>query len=612
MSRSLHPSAHQALANARQKLLATFNPAGCWEGRLASSALSTAVAVLALGTIDRQHHARLVDLGCQWLADHLNPGGGWGDTPASPANLSTTLLAWAAFSQAVPGRFAPVIQKTEDWLRQRLGGLDAATIAAAVLRFYGQDRTFSAPILTVCALAGRLGEGGQAWARVPQLPFELALLPGALFRWLRLSVVSYAIPALIAIGLVRHHHARRRWSILGWLRERQRRRVLGILRRMQPASGGFLEATPLTAFVALGLAAAGHAGHPAARDGVRFLEASVRPDGSWPIDTNLATWVTTLAINNLDAEVDQTLSSTQRQAVLQWLLGQQHQRPHPFTRAAPGGWAWTDLSGGVPDADDTSGALLALKKLGAPAGTQRAAEAGIRWLLALQNRDGGLPTFCRGWGKLPFDRSCPDLTAHALRAWVAWREEAGAGLQRRIGAALGRGLDYLAKSQTSEGAWVPLWFGNQAAPGHLNPVYGTAQVVLALGALDPAEFTTLPPLIDRGCQWLESAQNQDGGWGGSQGVPASVEETALATRALALAGPRYAQAAERGLAWLLERTRLGTVLPPAPIGLYFASLWYHEEAYPLVFLVGALTAFAQRPCGPGHGPGGEPEKITRL
>jgi hypothetical protein len=40
----------------------------------------------------------------------------------------------------------------------------------------------------------------------------------------------------------------------------------------------------------------------------------------------------------------------------------------------------------------------------------------VRWLLDLQNGDGGIPTFCRGWGALPFDRSAPDLTAHALRA----------------------------------------------------------------------------------------------------------------------------------------------------------------------------------------------------
>src|SRR5690606_29187907 len=85
---------------------------------------------------------------------------------------------------------------------------------------------------------------------------------------------------------------------------------------------------------------------------VGFLIRSMRADGSWPIDTNLATWGTTLACKAL---------GTMDAPVRQWLLEQQYQHVHPFTNAAPGGWAWTDLPGGVPDADDTAGALGALK-----------------------------------------------------------------------------------------------------------------------------------------------------------------------------------------------------------------------------------------------------------
>ena len=34
-----------------------------------------------------------------------------------------------------------------------------------------------------------------------------------------------------------------------------------------------------------------------------------------------------------------------------------------FTGAKEGGWGWSDLPGSVPDADDTSGALVALHVL---------------------------------------------------------------------------------------------------------------------------------------------------------------------------------------------------------------------------------------------------------
>src|SRR5262249_56792584 len=103
-----------------------------------------------------------------------------------------------------------------------------------------------------------------------------------------------------------------------------------------------------------------------------------------------------------------------RRRLRDWLLAQQYTREHPYTHAAPGGWAWTPLPGGVPDADDTAGALLALRHLGQSDSEIRdSARRGIRWLLELQNRDGGMPTVCRGWGKLPFDRSGADLTAPA-------------------------------------------------------------------------------------------------------------------------------------------------------------------------------------------------------
>ena len=49
--------------------------------------------------------------------------------------------------------------------------------------------------------------------------------------------------------------------------------------------------------------------------------------------------------------------------LLNWLLDCQNTDVHPFTGAAPGGWGWSDLSGAVPDADATPGALIALKNI---------------------------------------------------------------------------------------------------------------------------------------------------------------------------------------------------------------------------------------------------------
>jgi squalene-hopene/tetraprenyl-beta-curcumene cyclase len=60
----------------------------------------------------------------------------------------------------------------------------------------------------------------------------------------------------------------------------------------------------------MSLAGAGRADHPVTRKGVAFLVNTVRDDGSWPIDTNLATWVTTLSVHALAAggRLDEALS----------------------------------------------------------------------------------------------------------------------------------------------------------------------------------------------------------------------------------------------------------------------------------------------------------------
>ena len=108
--------------------------------------------------------------------------------------------------------------------------------------------------------------------------------------------MSYALPALIAIGQVRHRFAPSRNPFTRSLRDGVKRRTHTALREMQPESGGYLEATPLTSFVVMSLAGAGQGDSPVVDAGVQFLVDSMRPDGSWPIDTNLATWVTTLSI----------------------------------------------------------------------------------------------------------------------------------------------------------------------------------------------------------------------------------------------------------------------------------------------------------------------------
>ena len=601
-----------AAARAQAALLDRRAAGGWWVGQLSTSALSTATAVMALLQAVQAAEADASELagndqqlrlaaprwralavgGLQWLSEHQNADGGFGDTVLSVSNISTTMLVHAVFHFAAglgcsdpAGRYPQVCAAAAAYV-QRAGGVPA------LLQRYGRDRTFSVPILTHCALAGIVD-----WREVIPLPFELACVPQKFYAALRLPVVSYALPALIAIGQVIFRKQGHWNPLLRWLRNASIQRSLKVLESIQPVNGGFLEATPLTSFVCMSLIGCGLLQHPVVQKCLQFIESSVRSDGSWPIDTNLTTWVTTLSVNALQGAVDQDWRQcVDVSAVRNWLMGQQYRVVHPYTGAAPGGWSWTDLPGGVPDADDTPGAMLAVLNLRGEAESYSQSErasllqAGT-WLLGLQNRDGGWPTFCRGWGALPFDRSSCDLTAHVLRAFQLWNQRLGFP-DPQFRKSMDRGVSYLLRQQRGDGTWLPLWFGNQFHRDDENPLYGTTRVLRAFASLDLLGTIA----AERGVRWLVQNQNEDGGWSAVRGISSTVEETGLALEVLSEVaglggelGELARGASDRAALWLALRVEAGTVEQPSPIGFYFAKLWYFEALYPLIFAVSGLN-----------------------
>jgi squalene-hopene/tetraprenyl-beta-curcumene cyclase len=131
----------------------------------------------------------------------------------------------------------------------------------------------------------------------------------------------------------------------------------------------------------------------------------------------------------------------------------------------------------------------------------------VRWLLSFQNRDGGWAAFDKDvqnplLENVPFadhnailDPSCCDVTARVLEILG----DIGFGPTHP---AVDRAITFLREKQESNGAWYGRW--------GVNYIYGTSQVLRGLRAvgLDMDE-----PWIQLGRDWLETCQNEDGGWG---------------------------------------------------------------------------------------------------
>lgn len=571
------------------------NDQGFWEGYLSSSALGTAVSVAALKITQQPGFENNIVAGLNWLFAHQNSDGGFGDSPDSESNLSTTLLSYAAirFCGANMLDAQSALDRTERYLRLNGIQLSSASIAQTILDFYGKDLTFSVPILAMLSICEVTGPEG--FDKIPDLPFELSLLPDRLFRFFNLQVVSYAIPALIAVGIAIHKHKNKQPILLKTIRVKAIPRALKKLSNIQPESGGFLEAIPLTAFSILCLISSGFSNHKVVNSGLEFLTRHQREDGSWPIDANLSTWVTTLSIKAFGEKMTDYYNPEAVAKLRSHLINTQYKTTHPFNKAAAGGWGWTNLPGAVPDADDTAGAVLALLQIYDDSKAEKEALiAGCGWLVCLQNRDGGLPTFCKGWGRLPFDASCADITGHAIAAVALTMKKLHHTLPEKLKKQWSRflikGVRYLKNQQNTDGSWLPLWFGSQLAEDKKNGVYGTARVCTYLHDMlvDPPPLSGNIPqiknMISNGVSFLVKQQNEDGSWGCKYGAAGTIEETALAISALVSHDKSLCQ---RGADWL-QKEYDASGAEASPIGLYFAALWYSEKLYPLTFYIEAL------------------------
>ncbi|MFM8251873.1 MAG: prenyltransferase/squalene oxidase repeat-containing protein [Planctomycetota bacterium] len=365
-------------------------------------------------------------------------------------------------------------------------------------------------------------------------------------------------------------------------------------------------------------------------------------------------WDTALSARALGAAgVDVNHPSLCR--VINWLLTKEVRQPGDWSKrvpAEPGGWFFEHRNAFYPDVDDTIMVLMALRYQFATAqgnlpqnsggnlwrmlprrhdsvsatahsesptlviegriraGEQKqflarteqisaACQRALKWVLAMQNRDGGWGAFDKDndWQLLcevPFadhnamiDPSTPDITGRVLEMLGQY------GFTRRD-ACVQRAIEYLRATQEADGSWYGRW--------GVNYIYGTWQALAGLAAVD---FPRQDPLMTSGVRWLLDHQQPHGGWGESadsyedhlvrgQG-PATASQTAWAILGLLAAGLHDHAAVRRGISYLVNQQQNdGSWQESEFTGTGFPRVFYlRYHYYPIYFPLLALAEWTK-------------------
>jgi squalene-hopene/tetraprenyl-beta-curcumene cyclase len=222
-----------------------------------------------------------------------------------------------------------------------------------------------------------------------------------------------------------------------------------------------------------------------------------------------------------------------------------------------GGWAFQYDNYFFPDLDDTSmvGWLMCMAD---PEGQKDSIASAVNWIHGMRSKNGGYASFDADntyyyLNHIPFadhgallDPPTEDVTARCI-AFMALADRG------KYTEALTAAVNYVKLAQEHDGSWFGRWGTNY--------IYGTWSV---LSALQIAGEDMQAPYIRKAVDWLNSIQNNDGGWGESNDTysaemrerpaPGSTTfQTAWALLGLLAAGEAQSDTVRRGIAYLRQQ-----------------------------------------------------------
>src|SRR5256714_1598038 len=614
-----------AIARAQQNLLRQQREDGHWCGELLVDSTLCSDFVLFmhwLGELD----VNLQERSAQHILKRQLSDGGWNIYFGGPSEINASVKGYFALKLAGYSADLPFMRKARENIL-RLGGIP-------------RMNTFSKLYL---ALLGQF-----PWKYLPTIPVEMILLPTwAPFHIYKMSSWSRAM--LIPVAIINHFkptrslpgnkqlhelyplgteqsdlrltRSERFWTwrnfflrvndvlkILHPLRIRPtRKRALEeaerwMLERIGEGSDGLAAVYPAMLNCMIALRVLGYSKDhliykKAAKD---FAGLFVDDPQDFRIQPCLSPiWDTAINLIAL-AESGLPADDPALRRAAKWLLDKEvrmrgdwrYNNSHPEAS----GWAFEYNNVYYPDTDDTAMVLMALR-LVKPENESQLAKTfrrALDWQLSFQCRDGGWAAFDRNvttpWLEdMPFadhnailDPTCSDLTARTLEllGYINFNPKV-----RSVRDA----IHYLIETQEADGSWYGRW--------GVNYIYGTWQVLRGLRAIG---HDMTQDWILRGRDWLESCQNDDGGWGetcatyenlATKGIGRSTaSQTAWAIMGICACGDLDRPSIQRGLRFLLSTQKEdGSWNEPEITGTGFPGVFYlkydmYRQNFPLLAL----------------------------
>jgi squalene-hopene/tetraprenyl-beta-curcumene cyclase len=647
-----------AVERAARCLLDRQGPDGHWVGELQGDTILESEWVLLMAFLGREGDER-VRKAARYILAQQQPESGWSNYPDGPAEVSVSVKAYFALKLAGHDPEAPYMRRAREVIRALGGAARCNSFTKFYLALLGEFPYANCPavppeLMLLPRWAYINIYAMSSWTRTIIVPLSIFYAHKPVRRLPSHLGISELFLDPPDTPLWPHPPTRRllTWTNfflavdqliklcedrLGFVRAAALRRAEAWMREHLADSGGLGAIFPPMIYTVVCLRCLGHADDsPEMQWALDQLDALMIEEGDTlrlqPCFSPV--WDTALTLNaladagelsifdlrfsiegrppsteNLQPQIENLQSQIENG--VRWLLAKEVRRPGDWSLACPGlepgGWFFEYQNGFYPDTDDTAMVLMALAKTGLAA-ARPAAERGLRWLLGMQNRDGGWAAFDREINRelltrVPFadhnamlDPSCPDITGRSLEALG----HHGYGPDHPQ---VRKGLAFLERTQEPAGCWPGRW--------GVNYLYGTWQVLAGLGSIgyDPAR-----PMVRRAVAWLKAVQQPGGGWGEScrsyddpafagVGTP-TASQTAWALLGLIAAGEAESDAVAAGIDYLLAtQGEDGGWQEEQFTGTGFPKVFYLKyHMYSLYFPLMALARYTRIVGAEAHGP----------